>query len=111
MRFYVRGERRACLACFRDDSGKAEETYDAILEQNADIAARIFSGIMDGSFSGAYIRRGRRMETWTRSTRGNFVQKSYFYDYGEGLEATSHSDIKAARDMDLGAGRYINITR
>ena len=107
MREYIRANNHAAVMLLRRGSDADYDRADEINEHNMDIASRIFDGIMDGTIATAHQRQGTRLTIYHRSTRGDFVQASYFAD---GI-ATMHQDITEPAKMELSFmhGRYICI--
>lgn len=110
MRYYLKATRRATLALFHRGSADDYSKLDEIERYNREIMETIYIGIMTGSISGAYIRHGERLDLYTRSLRGDFVQLSHFCDLPNGeTVATSHHDAHSAAEMEERHGCYINI--
>ena len=111
MREYIKANKHAVLMLFHRGSDADHDHADRIKEYNMDIASRIFDGIMDGSIATAYQRKGPRLIIYHRSTRGDFVQASYFLDRNGDTIATMHEDITEPAKMESSFmhGKYINI--
>lgn len=110
MRYYIRATRRATLALFHRGTDADYDKIDEIDRHNREIMEKIYTGIMTGRISGAYIRHGAQIDLYTKSLRGDFVQLSHFCDLPNGeTVATSHHDAHSAAEMEERHGCYINI--
>ena len=111
MREYIKCNHRAAVMLFRRGSEADFDRADAIDAHNTGIASRAYTGIMEGRFDYAYIRNGVHLIVYTRSTRGNFIQASYFSNLDGDTVATMHSNITSPdkmRDTFI-PGRYITM--
>lgn len=106
MRFYVKSSHRAVTMLFRRTSDADYIRVDAIDRYNDAIAARLFRLIMDEGRH-AWQRDGDRLIIFHRSTRGDFVQASYFFRDTASMHANCLTPGDIARA--LMRGRYVTI--
>lgn len=111
MRWYFKQTRRAALAVFRRGTDRDYDRLDALDEHNLEIARRLYAGLMAGTINHAYVRNGGRMDVYTRSLRGDFVQVSHFAEIGGDWVALSHCDAQDAEKLldESRRGVYVNI--
>lgn len=111
MRRYIKRSERAAVMLFRRGSSADEARMDAIEAQHADIAQSVYSGLLSGLTDYAYIKHGKHLIVYHRSTRGEFVQASHFTYFNGEPEAVMHTDVTDAKKLadTLIPGTYINI--
>lgn len=113
MRKYLRAARRAAVMLFRRGNDADWALVDEISAYNLNVMEGVINGLMDGEIGAAYIRMGRRLDVYTKSLRGEFVQISHFCELDGNMEALSHADVHTAAEAleRTAVGHYINILR
>lgn len=114
MRLYIKDLQPEALALFRAfgslDYPAAEAAYDAGLAANKAALGDVLDGLMTGRYDYAFARHGDTLWTYTRSTRGNWIQISHFCRLAGEWEACSHHDAHDAEEMEALPGCWLNVS-
>ena len=114
MREYIPATYRAAVMVLKRGTPTDYEREKAISAKHAEIATRIFNGIMQGTISEAHQTTPHSLTIYHRSTRDGIpIQCSHFYrtTTADTWTAFSHHDIHTPRDFNFSPRRYITITK
>ena len=105
MRKYLKATYRAALRCFKHDDFTAADAAD---KHNTAVLSEIFSDIISGKISHAYIRKNSRLYVLTKSLYyADNVQMTLFRE--EKAQYHENCDTVDKLYSSLPCGNYINI--